>query len=51
MEDQVEHQSLNVNKAAHVHDMTINFPVPILFKTDVYVNFTTEHVYSYNCFS
>ena len=35
---------VKLNKAAHVHDMTINFPVPILFKTDVYSAFTTEQI-------
>ena len=35
---------IKLNKAAHVHDMTINFPVPILFKTDVYSAFTTEQI-------
>ena len=35
---------VKLNKAAHVHDMTINFPVPILFKTDLNTAFTTEHV-------
>jgi|TARA_R100000988_G_scaffold66379_2_gene33817 hypothetical protein len=29
---------------AQIGPITINFPVPILFKTDVYANFTTEHV-------
>ena len=29
---------------AHIHDMTINFPAPILFKTDVYSAFTTEQI-------
>ena len=24
--------------------MTVNFPVPILFKTDVYSGFTTEQI-------
>ncbi len=37
---------VKLNKAAHVHDMTINFPAPILFKTDVYSAFTTEHIHS-----
>ncbi len=35
---------VKLNKAAHVHDMTINFPTPILFKTDVYSAFTTEQI-------
>ena len=35
---------VKLNKAAHVHDMTINFPTPILFKTDVYSTFTTEQI-------
>ena len=35
---------VKLNKAAHVHDMTINFPVPILFKTDVFSSFTTEQI-------
>ena len=29
---------------AAIGGITINFPHPILFKTDVYTNFTTEHV-------
>ena len=29
---------------AAIGGITINFPQPILFKTDVYTNFTTEHV-------
>ena len=29
---------------AQIGGITINFPQPILFKTDVYANFTTEHV-------
>ena len=35
---------VKLNKGAHIHDMTINFPVPILFKTDVYSAFTTEQI-------
>lgn len=35
---------VKLNKAAHVHDFTVNFPVPILFKTDVYSAFTTEQI-------
>jgi|SRR6056300_221482 hypothetical protein len=35
---------VKLNKAGHVHDMTINFPTPILFKTDVYSAFTTEQI-------
>ena len=35
---------IKLNKAAHVHDFTVNFPVPILFKTDVYSAFTTEQI-------
>ena len=35
---------VKLNKAAHVHDMTINFPVPILFKTSVVSGFTTEQI-------
>ena len=35
---------VKLNKAGHVHDMTINFPTPILFKTDVYAAFTTEQI-------
>ena len=35
---------VKLNKAAHVHDMTINFPVPILFKTNVNTAFTTEQI-------
>ena len=26
---------VKLNKGAHIHDMTINFPVPILFKTNL----------------
>ena len=26
---------VKINKGAHIHDMTANFPVPILFKTSV----------------
>ena len=37
---------VKLNKGAHIHDMTINFPAPILFKTDVYSAFTTEHIHS-----
>ena len=42
---------VKLNKGAHIHDMTINFPVPILFKTNVkfYVYYRTN--YSYHCFS
>ena len=35
---------VKLNKGAHIHDMTINFPAPILFKTDVYSAFTTEQI-------
>ncbi len=35
---------IKLNKGAHIHDMTINFPTPILFKTDVYATFTTEQI-------
>ena len=35
---------VKLNKAAHVHDMTINFPVPILFKTNLNTAFTTEQI-------
>ena len=35
---------IKLNKAAHVHDMTINFPIPILFKTNVNTAFTTEQI-------
>ena len=35
---------VKLNKAGHVHDFTVNFPVPILFKTDVYSAFTTEQI-------
>ena len=35
---------VKLNKGAHIHDMTINFPAPILFKTDVYAAFTTEQI-------
>jgi hypothetical protein len=33
-----------VNKAAVAESRTVNFPGPILFKTDVYSAFTTEQV-------
>ena len=35
---------VKLNKAAHVHDMTINFPTPILFKTNLNTAFTTEQI-------
>ena len=35
---------VKINKGAHIHDFTVNFPVPILFKTDVYSAFTTEQI-------
>ena len=35
---------VKLNKAGHVHDMTINFPVPILFKTNLNTAFTTEQI-------
>ena len=35
---------VKLNKGAHIHDMTVNFPVPILFKTDVYSALTTESI-------
>ena len=35
---------VKLNKAAHVHDMTINFPVQILFKTNLNTAFTTEQI-------
>ena len=35
---------VKLNKAGHVHDMTVNFPVPILFKTNVNTVFTTEQI-------
>ena len=35
---------VKLNKAGHVHDMTINFPVPILFKNNVNTTFTTEQI-------
>jgi hypothetical protein len=33
-----------LNKAAAAESRTVNFPAPILFKTDVYSAFTTEQV-------
>ena len=35
---------IKLNKGAHIHDMTINFPVPILFKTNLNSTFTTEQI-------
>ena len=35
---------VKINKGAHIHDFTVNFPVPILFKTNVYSAFTTEQI-------
>ena len=35
---------VKINKGAHIHDFTVNFPVPLLFKTDVYSAFTTEQI-------
>ena len=35
---------VKLNKGAHIHDMTINFPVPILFKTNLNSTFTTEQI-------
>jgi len=35
---------VKLNKGAHIHDMTINFPVPILFKTNLNTAFTTEQI-------
>ena len=35
---------VKLNKCAHIHDMTINFPVPILFKTNLNSTFTTEQI-------
>ena len=35
---------IKLNKAGHVHDMTIYFPAPILFKTSVFSSFTTEQI-------
>ena len=35
---------VKIKKGAHIHDFTVNFPVPILFKTDVYSAFTTEQI-------
>ena len=35
---------VKINKGAHIHDFTVNFPVPILFRTDVYSAFATEQI-------
>ena len=35
---------VKINKGAHIHDFTVNFPVPILFKTSVVTGFTTEAI-------
>ena len=35
---------VKLNKGAHIHDMTINFPVPNLFKTNLNTAFTTEQI-------
>jgi len=35
---------VKINKGAHINDFTVNFPTPILFKTDVYSALTTESI-------
>ena len=35
---------VKINKGAHINDFTVNFPVPILFKTSVVTGFTTEAI-------
>ena len=39
-----------VKTPAAVGGLTINFPGPILFETDVHASFTTEHVKSATVF-
>ena len=41
---------VKINKGAHIHDMTVNFPVPILFKTSVVSGFTTEQIVAITVF-
>ena len=41
---------VKINKGAHIHDMTVNFPVPILFKTSVVSGFTTEQILAITVF-
>ena len=42
---------VKINKGAHIHDFTVNFPVPILFKTNVLLCFYYRTDYGYYCLS
>ena len=35
---------VKINKGAHINDFTVNFPTPILFKTNLNTAFTTEQI-------